>query len=61
MELSSGKDAAAAARRGQQPAARLATGRRRRPSGEPPPLPRHVRRSGVRWLFALVALLAAAI
>jgi hypothetical protein len=61
VELSSGKDAAAAARHGQQPAARIATGRRRRPSGEPPPLPRNVRRSGVGWLFALVALLAAAI
>ena len=60
MELSSGKDAATA-QHAQQPAARLATGRRRRPSGAPPPLPRHVRRSGVGWLFALVALLAASI
>ena len=60
MELTSGEEAAA--RHGQEPAARLATGRRRRrPSRAPPPLPRHVRRSGVGWLFALVALLAASI
>src|SRR3954454_6231897 len=37
--------------------------RRRRPSGEPPPLPRHVRRSGAWWLFGtsvatLLAILA---
>lgn len=39
------------------------TRRRRRPSGEPPPLPRHVRSSGLWWLvgtcgFVLVAIAA---
>src|SRR5437773_10632606 len=34
--------------------------RRRRPSGEPPPLPRHVRASGVWWLVVtcMVTLLS---
>src|SRR3954471_9878611 len=31
---------------------------RRRPSGEPPPLPRHLRTSGVGWLVASVVLVA---
>src|SRR6266436_4789928 len=30
--------------------------RRRRPSGQPPPLPRHLRLSGVGWLAAAVVL-----
>ena len=30
---------------------------RRRPSGSPPPLPRHIKRTGVRWLIALVVTL----
>jgi membrane-associated phospholipid phosphatase/tRNA A-37 threonylcarbamoyl transferase component Bud32 len=34
--------------------------RRRRPSGEPPPLPRHLKTSGVGWLVAAVVLVAAA-
>jgi hypothetical protein len=29
-----------------------ARSRRRRPSGEPPPLPHHLQTSGVRWLVA---------
>src|SRR4029077_19423467 len=31
--------------------------RRRRPSGQPPPLPRHLRITGVGWLAAAVVLL----
>jgi tRNA A-37 threonylcarbamoyl transferase component Bud32/membrane-associated phospholipid phosphatase len=30
--------------------------RRRRPTGEPPPLPHHLQTSGVRWLIAVVVL-----
>ncbi len=60
MELSSNKDVTAAAPPGQQAPLR-GTGRRRRPSGEPPPLPRHVRRSGLRWLLALIVLIALSI
>ena len=33
--------------------------RRRRPTGEPPPLPHHVQTSGVRWLIAALVLVAA--
>jgi hypothetical protein len=33
------------------------SGRRRRPSGEVPPLPHHLQTSGVGWLVALVVLL----
>ena len=32
--------------------------RRRRPTGEPPPLPHHLQTSGVRWLIAAVVLVA---
>ena len=35
--------------------------RRRRPSGEAPPLPHHLRTSGVGWLVALVVLLTLSI
>jgi hypothetical protein len=43
--------------------ARVAVGvrqsrRRRRPSGAPPPLPRHLETTGVGWLVAAVALVA---
>ncbi|HEV3398152.1 MAG TPA: hypothetical protein VG693_02545, partial [Actinomycetes bacterium] len=31
--------------------------RRRRPSGAPPPLPRHLETSGVGWLLAAVGLI----
>src|SRR5215211_5170540 len=34
------------------------SGRRRRPSGEAPPLPHHLQTSGVGWLVALVVLVA---
>lgn len=36
-------------------------GRRRRPSGEPPPLPRQLHRSGKYWLAATLAVLAFAL
>jgi hypothetical protein len=36
------------------------SGRRRRPSGEAPPLPHHLQTSGVGWLVALVVLVVAA-
>ena len=32
--------------------------RRRRPTGEPPPLPHHLQTSGVRWLVAAAVLVA---
>ena len=35
--------------------------RRRRPTGEPPPLPHHLQTSGVRWLVATLVLVALAI
>jgi hypothetical protein len=35
--------------------------RRRRPTGEPPPLPHHLQTSGVRWLIAAAVLVALAI
>ena len=34
-----------------------ASPRRRRPSGEPPPLPHHLQTSGVRWLVATLVLI----
>src|SRR5512132_999449 len=37
------------------------SGRRRRPSGEAPPLPHHLQTSGVGWLIALVVLVALSI
>jgi tRNA A-37 threonylcarbamoyl transferase component Bud32 len=44
-----------------QPATREAAGRRRRrPSGEPPPLPHHLQTSGVGWLAATLLLIALA-
>ena len=44
------------------PVAREAAGpRRRRPTGEPPPLPHHLQTSGVRWLVATLVLIVAAI
>jgi hypothetical protein len=32
--------------------------RRRRPSGAPPPLPRHLEKTGVGWLLVAVGLVA---
>jgi tRNA A-37 threonylcarbamoyl transferase component Bud32/membrane-associated phospholipid phosphatase len=44
------------------PAVREVAGpRRRRPSGEPPPLPHHLQTSGVRWLVATLVLIVLAI
>jgi len=44
------------------PVSRTGTTRlRRRPSGEPPALPRHLRTSGVGWLVASAVLVAGAI
>jgi len=40
------------------PTAPLRSPRRRRPSGEAPPLPHHLQTSGVGWLVALVVLVA---
>jgi membrane-associated phospholipid phosphatase len=37
------------------------TRRTRRPSGEPPPLPRHLQTSGVGWLVAAAIVVAAAV
>ena len=37
------------------------SGRRRRPSGEAPPLPHHLQTSGVGWLVALVVLVVLSI
>ena len=39
----------------------LPAGRQRRPSGAPPPLPRHVERSGYIWLVAAIVATGAAI
>jgi tRNA A-37 threonylcarbamoyl transferase component Bud32/membrane-associated phospholipid phosphatase len=39
----------------------LPAGRQRRPSGAPPPLPRHIQRSGLIWLAAAIAAAGAAI
>jgi hypothetical protein len=45
-----------------QPAGREAgRSRRRRPSGEPPPLPHHLQTSGVGWLVAAVVLMVLAV
>ena len=39
----------------------LPAGRQRRPSGAPPPLPRHVERSGLIWLAAAIVAAGAAV
>ena len=39
----------------------LPAGRQRRPSGAPPPLPRHIERSGLIWLAAAIVATGAAI
>ncbi len=39
----------------------LPAGRRRRPSGAPPPLPRHIERSGLIWLTLAVVATGAAV
>jgi hypothetical protein len=47
------------AHQGVREAARLR--RRRRPTGEPPPLPHHLQTSGIRWLVAMLVLVALAV
>ncbi len=56
-------DTTARATQGADQPARVATSgrqsrRRRRPSGAPPPLPRHLETTGVGWLLAAVGLVA---
>jgi membrane-associated phospholipid phosphatase len=43
------------------PAGTVRRARRRRPTGEPPPLPHHLQTSGVRWLIAALVLVASTI
>jgi membrane-associated phospholipid phosphatase/tRNA A-37 threonylcarbamoyl transferase component Bud32 len=43
------------------PAGAQRSPRRRRPTGEPPPLPHHLQTSGVRWMVASLVLVALAI
>jgi tRNA A-37 threonylcarbamoyl transferase component Bud32/membrane-associated phospholipid phosphatase len=45
-----------AAQRQVDPAGGVRSGRRRRPTGAPPPLPHHLRTSGAGWLIAAVVL-----
>jgi len=40
------------------PSGTVRRARRRRPTGEPPPLPHHLQTSGVRWLVAALVLVA---
>jgi tRNA A-37 threonylcarbamoyl transferase component Bud32/membrane-associated phospholipid phosphatase len=40
------------------PAGTVRRARRRRPTGEPPPLPRHLQTSGVGWLVAALVMIA---
>ena len=47
------------AHQGVREAARLR--RRRRPTGEPPPLPHHLQTSGIGWLVAMLVLVALAV
>ena len=50
-----------APRRQPTPAETLQLPRRRRPTGEAPPLPYHLQTSGVRWLIAGLVLVAATV
>jgi tRNA A-37 threonylcarbamoyl transferase component Bud32 len=54
MDVPTDQPAPAVAQRTPPGTARRA--RRRRPTGEPPPLPHHIQTSGVRWLIAAVVL-----
>src|SRR6266705_1256993 len=53
--IADGSASEAERRRSRIPGVRQ-TGRRRRPSGEPPPLPRQLGRSGRFWIMMMVAL-----
>jgi hypothetical protein len=56
MEVPADQSARAVAQRTPPGTARRA--RRRRPTGEAPPLPHHLQTSGVRWLIAGLVLVA---
>ncbi len=58
MDVPADQSAPKSAPRGRAPTRILWSPRRRRPTGEPPPLPYHLQTSGVRWLIAAVALVA---
>src|SRR5512132_3596142 len=58
MEVPADQSTPASAPRSRAPIGILWSARRRRPTGEPPPLPYHLLTSGVRWLIATVALVA---
>src|SRR4029453_9781556 len=57
MDVSADRSTRTSARRRQPaPAETLQLPRRRRPTGEAPPLPYHLQTSGVRWLLAGIVL-----
>src|SRR6266545_5944054 len=58
MDVPAGQSTPTSAPRSRAPTRILWSPRRRRPTGEPPPLPYHLQTSGVRWLIAAVALVA---
>ena len=58
MEVPTGQSAPKSAWRVRAPTRILWSPRRRRPTGEPPPLPYHLQTSGVRWLIAALVLVA---
>src|SRR6266540_3023641 len=62
MDMPAGQSARTSTARVQPvPAAALRSPRRRRPTGEPPPLPHHLQTSGVRWLVASLVLVGLAV
>jgi hypothetical protein len=62
MDLPAKPPARAAAARGRLEQAGIRRSpRRRRPSGQPPPLPRHLQTTGVGWLAAAVVLLVVSV
>jgi membrane-associated phospholipid phosphatase len=58
MEVPTGQSTPRSAWRVRAPTRILWSPRRRRPTGEPPPLPYHLQTSGVRWLIAALVLVA---
>ena len=59
MDVPAGQSARVVVQRIPPEAVRWA--RRRRPSGEPPPLPHHLQTSGVGWLVAALVLVVLSI